>query len=83
MFRVFFISDPGTTRTCGHLLRRQMLYPLSYGAKEVANVIKSKKKFTSYFCLLCFTNKTVSKNKNEKYTNAKGTANASVDESGL
>ena len=26
------LSDPGKTRTCDPLLRRQMLYPLSYGA---------------------------------------------------
>ena len=25
---------PGRTRTCGPLLRRQMLYPLSYGSPE-------------------------------------------------
>lgn len=26
------ISDPGRNRTCGQLIRNQLLYPLSYGA---------------------------------------------------
>ncbi len=26
-----FVGTPGRTRTCGLLLRRQALYPLSYG----------------------------------------------------
>lgn len=31
-------SAPGRTRTCGQVLRRHLLYPLSYGGRVVASV---------------------------------------------
>lgn len=31
-------SAPGRTRTCGQVLRRHLLYPLSYGGRKVAVV---------------------------------------------
>lgn len=30
------MSAPGRTRTCGQVLRRHLLYPLSYGGRVVA-----------------------------------------------
>src|SRR6059058_4144511 len=37
MVSLFFNTGaPGRTRTCGPLLRRQMLYPLSYGSASLS-----------------------------------------------
>lgn len=36
-----FLSDPGRNRTCDRLIRSQMLYPLSYWTRIIADCVQS------------------------------------------